>query len=162
MKKLLALLKWFLPIVLLVAIGMKLIAESGYQEATEREGYELYNAATSALSTGDFKAAYVLYLQSAYAIADPQAKANAFYTAANVGWVGQIADYQTLVVLYQQAIRNHPGFYEAAFNLEYLYWLKVNDPEKVPKPKPGAKPDSGDKQKSGEPGKGTYPPNGDI
>ncbi len=35
---------------------------------------------------------------------------------------------------YKESLRNTPGFYEAAFNLEYLYMLKEFAPEMVPMP----------------------------
>lgn len=133
-------LKWFLPMLLLAAIGTKLIVESEEQEKKHQLGFETYATATQAVKSGDAKTAYVLYLQSIYELEDPADKAVAAYEAANVGWAGGIADYHTLVGLYQQSLRYNPEFYEAAINLEYLYWLKEHSPEELPQPDPGKDP----------------------
>lgn len=149
--KILAFLKWFLPVVILIAIGMKLINYSSEQEANLLRGYETYAAAAEALSTGDAQKAYLLYIQASYELEDPADKAVALYEAANVGWTGRVADYNTLVGLYQQSLRYYPGFYEAAFDLEYLYWLKAKAPNQLPRPEPGPKPSREE-----------YIPNGDV
>ena len=151
MKRIISILKWFLPAVFLAAIGGKLVAYSHEQEKQFLQGYQTYEAATAALVVGDSKTAYVLFLQSSYELADPKLKAKALYEAANTGWVGGLADYHTLVALYKQSLRYDPGFYEAAFNLEYLYWLKTNSPEEIPQPEPGP-----------EPGREEKIPNGDV
>ncbi len=160
--KIISLFKWLVPMILLVGIGTKLINYSSDQEASVMRGYELYDAARLALQAGDFKGAYALFLQSAYESHDPQLQGTALYEAANVGWFGEIADYRTLVSLYQQSLRYNPELYEAAFDLEYLYWLKANAPEKLPQPKPG-EPQPG--QNPSQPGQipgGQEGPNGDI
>lgn len=148
--KLIPILKWFLPIVFLLAIGTKLITYGNEQEAKHRRGYEIYAAATTALLAGDTQTAYILYIQSSYELADPTHKAVALYEAANVGWVGEIADYNTLVGLYKQSLRYDPGFYEAAFNLEYLYWLKVNAPQDLPELEPGPGPSREERTPNGD------------
>lgn len=148
--KIASFLKWFLPMVFLVAIGTKLIAVSNEQETKLSHGYETYAAATAALLAGDSQTAYVLFIKSSYELADPAHKAVALYEAANVGWVGEIADYNTLVSLYKQSLRYDPGFYEAAFNLEYLYWLRVNAPEDLPEPEPGPEPSREERTPNGD------------
>ena len=140
MKKTLSFLKWFLPIVLLAAVGLRLVVYSDDQERMTLRGYETYAAATKALLAGDLESAYVSYIQSAYEFTDPALKAVALYEAANTGWMGGIADYNTLVGLYKQSLRYSPGFYEASYNLEYLYRLKEKAPEMLPQPDPGQKP----------------------
>lgn len=137
MKKIL---KWVLPVVVLIILGATLIIFSDREEEKLRRGHQTHAAAVAALESGDFKTAYALFLQSAYEFEDPDLKALATFEAANIGWVGQIADYRTLVGLYQQAIRYKPGYYEASFNLEYLYWLKANAPEQLPEPEVGPQP----------------------
>ncbi len=154
MKKIISFLKWLLPIVFLTAIGLKLVTYGTDRERKFLQGYQTYAAATAALKAGNMKTAYLLFLQSAYELEDQKLKAEALYEAANVGWVGGLADYHTLVALYQQSLRYHPGFYEAAFNLEYLYRLKTEHPEKLPQPQlPGAQP---------EPSREEEVPNGDV
>lgn len=151
MKRIISFLKWFLPVVFLTTIGGKLVAYSTDQERQFLRGFETYEAATTALRAKDAKTAYILFLQSAYELEDPKLKAISIYEAANIGWVGGIADYQTIVGLYKQSLRYDPGFYEAAINLEYLYWLKENSPEEIPQPDPGP-----------EPGREEEAPNGDV
>lgn len=138
--KLTTLLKWFLPMLLLASIGTKLIVYSEEQEKKHQLGFETYAAASEAFKSGDAKTAYELYLQSIHELENPADKAVAAYEAANVGWAGGIADYHTLVGLYQQSLRYNPEFYEAAINLEYLYWLKTHSPEELPQPNPGKDP----------------------
>ncbi len=150
MKKITSLLKWFLPIVFLTAIGLKLITYSADQERKSLLGFETYQTAAAALEAKDAKTAYLMFLQSAYELADPKLKAVALYEAANTGWTGGIADYDTLVSLYQQSLRYNPGFYEAAFNLEYLYLLKARAPEKLPQPQPGEKPSREEETPNGD------------
>lgn len=134
MRRIIAFFKWFLPVVILLAVGTRLINYATEQEARFRRGYELYGSAEEALMVGEFELAYSLFVQSSYEFQDRQPKAIALYVAATVGWTGVIADYNTLVELYKQALRYHPGFDEAAFNLEFLYWLKANDRELPPPP----------------------------
>ncbi len=153
MKKIVSFLRWFFPIVFLAALGLELITYSTDKERKFLQGYETYAAATAALTAGDPKTAYVLYIQSAYELEDQRLKAVALYEAANTGWTGGIADYNTLVGLYQQSLRYDPGFYEAAFDLEYLYWLKANAPQQLPQPAPGPGPEPSRKEET---------PNGDV
>jgi hypothetical protein len=148
MKKIL---KWALPVVILIVLGTALIVFSNRQEEKLRSGYQTYAAAMAALESGNFKTAYELFLQSSYEFEDREMKALATYEAANIGWLGQVADYRTLVGLYKQAIRYKPGYHEAAFNLEYLYWLKANTPEQLPQPEVGP-----------EPGREEVPESGDV
>ncbi len=150
MKKTIAFLKWFLPIVLLTTIGLKLIVYSDDQERMALRGYETYAAATKALMADDPKSAYVLYIQSAYEFTDPALKAVALYEAANTGWIGGIADYNTVVGLYKQSLRYDPGFYEASYNLEYLYRLKEKAPEMLPQPEPGPEPSREEESPNGD------------
>lgn len=148
--KLISFLKWFLAVVLLIAAGLWLISHSFDEESRLMQGYDLYAAASLAVEVGDFPTAYTLYLQSAHLLKDPDLKAVAIYEAATVGWAGQIADYQTLVGLYQQSLRFRPGFYEAAFDLEYLYRIRANAPEQLPEPDPGPMPSSEGRVPSGD------------
>lgn len=151
----------FVFIGVVLAVGVLLIAVSRDQEQTTMKGSELFDAATTALQAGDVQSAYMLYVQSAYALLDPKAKALAFYDAANVGWMGKLADFETLVELYKQSLRYHPGFYEAGFNLEYLYWLKLKQPGNLPQPKAGESEQNQSKPGS-KPGQGGGPRSGDI
>lgn len=146
-----SILKWVLPVIILISLGATLVVYSNREEEKLLRGYETHAAAVAALESSNFKSAYELFLQSSYEFEDERLKAIALYEAANVGWIGQIADYRTLVGLYQQAIRYKPGYYEAAFNLEYLYWLKANAPQALPQPDAGP-----------EPGGEEMPPNGDF
>lgn len=147
--RIISFLKWFLPVVVLIAAGLKLADYASQEEAKFLRGYELYDSATQALQGGDVKAAYSLHVQSSYELQDPEAKAVALYQAAAVGWIGGIADFNTLTGLYKQSLRYKPGFYEAAFDLEYLYWLKANSLE-LPEPQePGSEP-----SREGEPSSG--------
>lgn len=148
MKKIL---KWVLPVVVLILLGTALIVLGDREEEKLRRGHQTHAAAVAAFESGDLKSAYELFLLSSYEFEDPRLKAVATYEAANIGWVGGIADYRTLVGLYQQAIRYQPGYFEASFNLEVLYWLKVNAPEELPRPEVGP-----------EPGREEVPPNGDV
>lgn len=150
-KKTLSHLKWLLPLLLLVGSGLKLITVANREESKLLRGYQTYEAALEALEKGDAETAYIGFIQAADELDDPNLKGLALYQAANVGWLSGLADYTTLVRLYQQSLRYYPGFYEAAFNLEYLYWLKENAPDQIPQPEPGR-----------EPGREEYIPNGDV
>ncbi|MBI1871871.1 hypothetical protein HYS10_00445, partial [Candidatus Collierbacteria bacterium] len=90
-----------------------------------------------ALQSLDIDGAYSLFVQSSYEFQDDEPKAIALYMAATVGWYGGIADYNTLVELYKQALRYHPELEEASLNLEFLYWLKANGQELPTPPGPG-------------------------
>lgn len=147
--RILSLLKWFLLAAVLIVIGAKLIDYGSEQESKFMRGYELYDSAVKALEEGNIETAYTLFIQSSYEFQDPNEKAVALYGAATVGWVGGIADYDTLVGLYQQALRYKPGFDEAAFDLEYLYWLKANAKE-LPAPEPGTEPSREEEPSSGD------------
>lgn len=138
--KLIPHLKWILPVIFLTAIGAGLIIYSQQEEEKFLSGYQTHAQAIAALEAGDAETAYILYLQSANEFVDPKLKATALYEAANIGLASGIADYGTLAGLYKQSLRYNPGFYKAAFNLEYLYWLKTNAPEELPQPDPGADP----------------------
>ena len=146
MKKIL---KWALPVVILIVIGTALVIYANREEEKLLRGYQTHAAAVAALESGNFKSAYELFLQSSYEFEDPQRKAMATYEAANTGWLGQVADYNTLVGLYQQAIRYRRGYFEASFNLEYLYWLKAHAPEQLPQPEVGPEP-GGEELPSGD------------
>lgn len=175
--KTLSILKWVLPVVVLIAAGTYLVRYGSDQEAKFLKGYRLYNAASAqydaaiaASKDGDLEAAawymqnaYTLYVQSFFALDTPDAKALALYETANTGWEGQIADYRTLVGLYQESLRNKPGFYESAFNLELLYWLKDNESGKLPVPLQQEGPeDQQGPQPGSKPGVGGGPSSGDI
>ncbi len=138
--KYLSFLKWLLLAALLITAGLMLIDYAGKQEDKFKQAYATHAAAAAAHAAGDPKTAYGLYLQSSFEFADPRLKGIALYEAANVGWVWGFADYNTLVGLYKQSLRYYPGFAEAAFDLEYLYWLKANAPEMLPQPQPGLQP----------------------
>lgn len=163
MRLIINLVKWLLPMALTV-IGLRLIEYGSIQEQKIPRDYQLYDSATTALRDGDFATAYSLFLQSASESRDPHLKAIAIYQAANIGWCDKrfdrrcespIANYQEIVELYKQSLRFQPGFYEAGFNLEYLYWLKTNAPEQLPAP-PSQPGPAGE-----EPGEGGRS-NGDI
>lgn len=161
--KFLSFLKWLLPLAALVAIGLKLISFSVEAESKQREGYELYTQGVAAIQAGDAQLSYSLFLSSAYHTEDPHLAAIALYEAAAVGWLGELADFRTLVNLYQQALLYEPGFYEAAFDLEYLYWLRANSPGQVPQPDPGEGREPGEEQQpESQPGTGGGVTNGDI
>ncbi|SRR5258706_6076370 len=143
-------LKWFLFSALLVAFGVGLVIYSIAKDNELSLAYDHYHAAQSALKMKNFKSAYSLYLQSAEEFDDPHLKATALYEASLVGWAGGLADYNSLVGLYQQALRYDPNLYEASFNLEYLYWLKANLPEMLPQPAPGNIPTRKEEESDGD------------
>lgn len=140
MKTVFSFLKWVVPIIILAILGLYLISRSNQQEKEYLLGYETYNNAIKALGDGNYEEAYTLYIKSATEFTDPKLKAIALYEAATLGFNAQIGDYYSWVDLYQRALKYYPGFDEAAFDLEYLYWLKTNSPEKVPPPQPGPEP----------------------
>ncbi len=144
------LLKKFLPVLLLIIIGSGLIIYSGSQTEKEMSPYLIHQNAEKAMKVGDTNTAYILYVESSLAFQDPRLKAIAICEAAAVGWSGQIADYNTLVNLYSQALRYDPENYEASFNLEYLYYLKENAPGDLPKPPPSEKPSREEEATSGD------------
>lgn len=184
MNRIISVLKWVVPIVALIAAGTYLVRYGSDQESKFLKGYRLYDAATSeydaataAYKDGNLEKAaeylqnaYALYIQSAFALENREAKAVAFYEAATVGWATgwamPIADYRTLVGLYQESLRNKPGFYESAFDLELLYWLKAKAPSEVPSPKQqegqGEPQDEQGPQPGSQQGRGGGPSNGDI
>lgn len=143
-------LKWVVGLGLLVLSGLWLINHSVDEEKKLLLGYESYHAAEVAVQNGDYEAAYSLYLQSSNEFRDPQLKGVALYEAATVGWIGQIADYENLVALYQQSLRLYPAFYEASFDLEYLYQIKANSPGQLPQPDPGPEPSTEGRSTSGD------------
>ncbi|MEX2053430.1 MAG: hypothetical protein WD940_00250 [Patescibacteria group bacterium] len=142
--------RWELP--LLVAFALFLIG--GSLQTYHREhpsGLELQYRAFSALAAQDPLAAYALFIESAVSSDDPAVRAISLYNAANVAWEFEMADYQTLVELYKESLRNRPGFYPASWNLELLYFLKSQAPELLPKPGGGPFP-----------GEEEYVPTGEI
>ncbi len=144
------LIKKFLPILLLIIIGNGLIIYSDNQTEKEMSPYSMHEDAEKAIKAGDPNAAYILYVESSIAFQDPHLKSIALCDAATVGWTSQIADYETLVNLYSQALRYDPENYEASFNLEYLYYLKEKDMKGIPEPLPGDKPTREEEVTSGD------------
>lgn len=138
--------------VLLILIGVIVILYSHNQEEKARLGHQLYDQATVALESGDYELSYSLYLQSAYETKDKKLAAQAFYMAASVGWAFGIADYNTLVYLYQQSLRSNPDLYASGFNLEYLYWLEAESPNEIPQPgtEPGQLPSEEEEPSNGD------------
>lgn len=146
-----------LPFLVSIGIGLGLIQLAETIETRQQEGslagFPTHAQAVAALNAGDLQSAYNLFALAATEFQDPRMRAIALYEAANVGWLGQIADYQTLVDLYKYALRHDPDLYEAGYNLEYLYWLRSEAPGAVP----------GERQSDGElPGEEEYVPTGDI
>ena len=131
--RIISFLKWFLSVVILITLGVKLIDHASEEEIKYMRGYELFDSAEKALQDVNIEGAYSLFVQSSYELQDGEAKAIALYWAATIGWAGGLADYNSLVELYKQALRYHPGFDEAAHNLEFLYWLRANKQE-LPEP----------------------------
>lgn len=140
MGKILSVFKLLLPIVFLSIAGSGLIYFANKQESKLMLGYDLFQAAQNAAEIGEYQEAYALYLQSSYELDNVKDKSIALYEAASVGWQQGIADYRTLVSLYQQMLRYQPGFYEAGFNLEYLYLLKSFSSDELPGADPGSEP----------------------
>jgi len=124
----------------LISVGLHLEKE---EELTYANGFLLHQNAFAALEREDYQEAYELFVQSFFYSSDPELRAYSLYNAANLGWLIRSADYKTLVGFYKESLRNIPGFYEAAFNLEYLYMVKENAPEMVPMPA-GDEPGSGE------------------
>lgn len=125
--------RWLIPTVLLL-LGVGLVFFSQYSDRKRANAFDLYREAMATLESSNFEGAYTMFLQSSSEFEDPHLKAIAIYEAANIGWAQNLADYKTLVELYKQALRYEPGFREASFNLELLYWLKANKPEELPQP----------------------------
>lgn len=125
--------KWVSPVVILI-LGAALVLISLRNEQKHEMAFDLYRAAQGAFEEGNYKGAYSMYMQSSSEFEDPHFKALALYEAATVGWANNLADYKTIVELYKQSLRFEPGFEEASFNLELLYWLKDNKPEELPDP----------------------------
>ena len=121
-----------------VLCGLALIASGLHLEKEEAQTYAdgllLHQAAFAALERENHQAAYELFVQSFFYSQDPEIRAYSLYNAANLAWEEELSDYNTLVALYKESLRNAPGFYEAGFNLEYLYMLKENAPEMIPIP----------------------------
>ena len=114
-------------------------------------GLDLQYAAFAMLNQGEPAAAYALFIESSASSTDPMIRALSLYDAANVAWGAELADYETLVALYKESLRNLPGFYAASWNLELLYFLKSEAPEMLPEPGEGLLP-----------GEEEYVPTGDI
>lgn len=121
-----------------VFCGVALIVSGMHWEKEEARTYAdgliLHQAAFAAMDAGDYEQAYELFIQSFFYSQDPELRSTSIYNAANLAWVADLADFDTLVASYKESLRNTPGFYEAAFNLEYLYMLKANAPEMMPMP----------------------------
>ena len=132
-----------------------LIGTANFLEARAARNYsnglDLQDAAFAMLQQGDPAAAYALFIESSVYSEDPMIRAFSLYNAANVAWGAELADYQMLVALYKESLRNLPGFYAASWNLEYLYFLKSEAPELLPEPGDGLLP-----------GEEEYVPTGDI
>ncbi|OGC60074.1 hypothetical protein A3J33_02025 [candidate division WWE3 bacterium RIFCSPLOWO2_02_FULL_53_10] len=132
-----------------------LIGTANFLEARAARNYsnglDLQYAAFAMLNQGDPAAAYALFIESSVYSEDPMIRAFSLYNAANVAWGAELADYQMLVALYKESLRNLPGFYAASWNLEYLYFLKSEAPELLPEPGDGLLP-----------GEEEYVPTGDI
>ena len=148
--KVITIIKWVTPFVLLLTLGIALVRLSNIKEKEYLASFELHQLAAQAVDEGDFKAAYSLYIQSAYGFDDPILKSRSLFEAATIGWAGGVADYGTLVALYKEVLRNSPEFEDAGLNLEYLYWIKENDPQRVPNPPPGREPSREEEMKSGD------------
>lgn len=144
--KILLLLRRNIRLLIPVLFGLALIAAGLHLEKKEMRTYAdgllLHQAAFAALERENYQGAYELFVQSFFYSQDPEIRAYSLYNAANLAWVAELSDYDTLVTLYKESLRNAPGFYEAAFNLEYLYMLKENASEKMPVP--GDEPGEGE------------------
>lgn len=140
-----------LPILLaLVLVGLANLLEARASR-NYSNGLDFQYAAFAALQAGDSSAAYALFIESAIYSTDPTIRAVSRYDAANVAWAEGLADYETLVALYKESLRDYPGFYAASWNLEYLYFLKSQAPETMPEPGGGNLP-----------GEEEYVPTGDV
>jgi len=138
----------------LILAGM-LVGTANLLEARAARNYsnglDLQSAALEMLRQGDPAAAYALFIESSIYATDPVVRAFSLYNAANVAWGAELADYETLVALYKESLRNLPGFHAASWNLEILYFLKSQAPEMLPEPGEGLLP-----------GEEEYVPTGDI
>ncbi|OGC38612.1 hypothetical protein A2V54_01960 [candidate division WWE3 bacterium RBG_19FT_COMBO_53_11] len=143
--------RFWLPLLLTIA----LVGAANHLEARAARNYsnglDLQYAAFAMLNQGDPAAAYALFIESSVYSTDPEIRAISLYNAANVAWGAELADYETLVELYKESLRNLPGFYNASWNLEMLYFLKSQAPDMLPDP--GNGPGPGEEQ---------YVPTGDI
>lgn len=133
--------RWVVPVLILICLGYYLADYSQEKVGEDSYAYELHSAAETALKNEEYEKAYELYLYSSFEFSDPHLRGKATTEAANLGWAAGIADYETLVSLYKEALRYDPGQEEASFNLELLYWLKDNAPGNLPEPEaPGTEP----------------------
>jgi hypothetical protein len=143
--------RFWIPLLLAIA----LVGTANRLEARAARNYsnglDLQDAAFAMLQQDDPAAAYALFVESSVYSTDPEIRAISLYNAANVAWGAELADYETLVELYKESLRNLPGFYPASWNLEMLYFLKSQAPEMLPEP--GGGPGPGEEQ---------YVPTGDI
>lgn len=108
--------------------GLVLIWAGGFLEEnrtkTYADGVVLYNEALAALEEKDLDKAHELFLRVVFYAKDPELRAASLHNAATIGWIGELSDYETLVETYKEALRNKPGFEQASFNLELLYYLR--------------------------------------
>lgn len=136
-------------------LALVLFGAANFLEARASRNYsnglDLQDAAFGMLQRGNPSAAYALFVESAVYSTDSTIRAVSLYNAANVAWGAELANYETLVALYKESLRNSPGFYAASWNLEYLYFLKAQAPEMLPNPGDGLAP-----------GEEDYVPTGDI
>lgn len=136
MKKVMTIARKWAPFLVPILIGSLLIFLGSSLEKKEAQTYshglDLHNTAFAALEEKDYESAYELFIESSFYSIDPSMKAIAFYNAATIAWPMGIADYGMLVELYKESLRNAPDFYEASFNLEYLYMLEVVANELLP------------------------------
>lgn len=138
-----------------ILLALALVGAAHLMEARSSRNYsnglDFQYAAFDALRAGNPSAAYAFFVQSAIYSSDPAIRAISRYDAANVAWAAGLADYETLVALYKESLRDYPGFYAASWNLEYLYFLKSQAPETLPEPGNGNLP-----------GEEQYVPTGDV
>lgn len=138
-----------------IFLAGSMLGTANYLEARAvrnyHNGIDLQYAAFVMLQQGDPETAYALFIESSIYSTSPVVRAISLYNAANVAWGAGLADYNMLVSLYQESLRNLPGFYPASWNLEYLYFLRSEAPELLPKPGDGLLP-----------GEDEYVPTGDI
>lgn len=143
--------RFWVPLLLAIALGGTANLLEARATRNYSNGLDLQSAGFGMLQQGNPAAAYVLFVQSAVYSTDPAIRAVSLYNAANVAWGAGLADYETLVALYQESLRDFPGFYNASWNLEMLYFLKSQAPEMLPDPGDGLSP-----------GEEEYVPTGDI
>lgn len=163
MTKSLLVIRVVLVVLIFVISGASLVTYSNNRQSKTLKGFETYARAMHELEAGNqeleagnieaaqahYEASYKHYLQSALEFEDPQNQAAAYYAAANLGWASNLADFNALVELYKRSLSLKPGFEEASYNLELLYWLSQNQSENLPIPQSGLGPSEGKAPSSG-------------